>query len=119
MPRVKGTVPAHKRHKNMLAMTKGHRASKHKLFKRAHESMIHSLSYAYAHRHERRGDMRRLWIARVNAAARVNGLTYGEFINGLKQSGVEVNRKMLADIAVKEPAAFASLATLVKSGTKG
>ncbi|MBI2831954.1 MAG: 50S ribosomal protein L20 [Chloroflexi bacterium] len=117
MPRVKGSVTAHRRHKNMLAMTKGHRASKHKLFKRAHESMIHSLSYAYAHRRERKGDMRRLWIARVNAAARSNGLTYGELIYGLKQSGVEVNRKMLADIAVREPAAFASLANQAKSET--
>jgi large subunit ribosomal protein L20 len=76
--------------------------------------MLKSLSYAYAHRRERKGDMRRLWISRVNAASRSHGLTYGQFINGLKRSGVAVNRKMLADMAVREPEAFANLATIVK-----
>jgi large subunit ribosomal protein L20 len=76
--------------------------------------MIHALSYAYAHRRERKGDMRRLWILRVSAASRAQGLTYGQFINGLKKSGVEINRKMLADMAVREPEAFANLVTMAK-----
>ncbi len=76
--------------------------------------MLKSLSYAYAHRRERKGDMRRLWIARVNAASRAHGLTYSQFIHGLSQSGVEINRKILADIAVREPGAFASLVTVAR-----
>lgn len=115
MPRVKRGVAAHRRHKKVLALTKGHRATKHKLFRRAKESMLKSLSYAYAHRRERKGDMRRLWILRVNAASRANGLTYGQFINGLKKSDVEINRKMLADMAVREPGAFSTLVAQAKS----
>lgn len=115
MPRVKRGVTVHRRHKKVLALTKGHRATSHSLYKRARESMIHALSYAYAHRRERKGDMRRLWILRVSAASRSQGLTYGQFIYGLKKSGIEINRKMLADMAVKEPEAFASLVTTVKS----
>jgi large subunit ribosomal protein L20 len=76
--------------------------------------MLKSLSYAYAHRRERKGDMRRLWILRVNAATRTQGLTYSQFIDGLKKSGVEINRKILADIAVREPEAFANLVTIAK-----
>ena len=114
MPRVKRGVTTHRRHKKVLALTKGHRASKHSLFRRANESMLKSLSYAYAHRRERKGDMRRLWIARVNAASRAHGLTYSQFIHGLSQSGVEINRKILADIAVREPGAFASLVTVAR-----
>ncbi|MBA7569688.1 50S ribosomal protein L20 [subsurface metagenome] len=76
--------------------------------------MLHALSYAYAHRRERKGDMRRLWIVRVNAASRAQGLSYGQFIYGLKKSGVEIDRKMLADMAVREPEAFASLVTTAK-----
>ena len=114
MPRVKRGVTTHARHKSVLALTKGHRATKHKLIKRAKESMIKSLSYAYAHRRERKGDMRRLWITRVNAASRLQGMTYGELIDGLKKSGVEINRKLLADMAVKEPETFAQLVTIAK-----
>ena len=114
MPRVKRGVTSHRRHKKVLALTKGHRATKHSLIKRAHESMLKSLSYAYAHRRERKGDMRRLWILRVSAASRSQGLTYGQFMSGLKKAGVEINRKMLADMAVREPEAFASLVTLAK-----
>jgi len=95
-------------------MTKGHRATRHALYKRAHESMLHALSYAYAHRRERKGDMRRLWIVRVSAASRSQGLSYGQFIHGLKKSGVDINRKVLADMAVREPEAFASLVTVAK-----
>ena len=90
-------------------MTKGHRATRHLLYKRAHESMLHALSYAYSHRRERKGDMRRLWISRISAASRVNGITYSQLMNGLRKSSIEVNRKMLADMAVREPDAFAQL----------
>jgi len=114
LPRVKRGVVAHRRHKKVLALTKGHRATKHSLYRRAHESMLKSLSYAYAHRRERKGDMRRLWILRVNAASRAQGLTYSQFIDGLKKSGVEINRKILADMAVREPDAFANLVTIAR-----
>ena len=76
--------------------------------------MVKALSYSYAHRRERKGDMRQLWITRVSAASRAEGITYGQFINGLKKAGVEINRKILADMAVKEPGAFAELATIAK-----
>ena len=93
-------------------MTKGYRATRHSLYRRAHESMLHSLSYAYSHRRERKGDMRRLWISRINAASRVNGITYSQLIHGLRKASIEVNRKMLADMAIREPDAFAQLAKL-------
>ena len=112
MPRVKKGLTKHRRHKKLLAMTKGHRATRHSLYKRAHESMLHSLSYAYSHRRERKGDMRRLWISRINAASRAHGVTYSQLLNGLKKASIEVNRKMLADMAVREPDAFAQLAKL-------
>ena len=112
MPRVKRGVTSHRRHKKILSLTKGHRGTKHRLIKRANESMIKSLAYAYAHRRERKSDMRRLWILRVNAACRARGITYSQFINGLKKSGVEINRKMLADMAVREPESFSSLAAM-------
>ena len=115
MPRVKSGVTTRRRHKKVLALTKGHRATKHSLYRRAHESMLKSLSYAYAHRRERKGDMRRLWIARVNAASRANGLTYGQFIDGLKKSRIEINRKLLAEMAVREPETFANLVATAKS----
>ncbi len=114
MPRVKRGVTAHRRHKKVLALTKGHRATKHSLYRRAHESMLKSLSYAYAHRRERKGDMRRLWILRVSAASRNHGLTYSQFINGLKKADVGINRKLLADMAVRQPEAFAQLVTIAK-----
>ena len=114
MPRVKRGVTAYRRHKKVLALTKGHRATKHSLYRRAHESMLKSLSYAYSHRRERKGDMRRLWILRVNAASRAQGLTYSQFIAGLRKSGVEINRKMLADMAVREPVSFADLVTIAR-----
>lgn len=99
----------------MLALTKGQRATRHSIYRRAHEAMLHSLSYAYAHRKERKGDMRRLWIARVNAGSRANGLNYGQFMYGLKKAGIEINRKMLADMAVRDPEAFAGLVTTAKN----
>ena len=114
MPRVKKGITKHSRHKKVLAMTKGQRASRHTLYRRAHEAMLKSLSYAYSHRRERKGDMRRLWILRVNAASRAQGLTYSQFMDGLRKAGVEINRKMLADMAVREPEAFANLVTMAK-----
>ncbi|MBL7165259.1 MAG: 50S ribosomal protein L20 [Dehalococcoidales bacterium] len=119
MPRVKRGVTSHHRHKRLLALTKGHRGSKHLLVRRATESMLHSLSYSYAHRRERKGDMRRLWISRVNAASRAEGLTYGQFIHGLKKAGVEINRKMMADMAVREPESFSSLVTIARQQVQG
>jgi len=109
MARVKGGVATHKRHKNVLALTKGHRMQRNHIFKRAHESMTHALAYSFAHRRDRKGDFRRLWIARINAAARLNGMTYSAFIAGLAKSGVELNRKVMADMAITDPTAFADL----------
>ena len=114
MPRVKGGVTTRHRHKKVLKLTKGHRATKHSLYRRANESMLKSLAYSYRHRRERKGDMRRLWIARINAATRLNGLSYSKFINGLSKAGIVLDRKMLAELAVTEPAAFAQLVTVAK-----
>jgi len=119
LSRVKRGVAAHRRHKKVLSLTKGHRATKHNIYRRAHESMLKSLSYAYFHRRERKGDMRRLWISRVNAASRAQGLTYSQFMEGLRKSGVEINRKMLADMAVREPGSFTNLVTLAKAKIQG
>ena len=112
MPRVKRGVTTRRRHKKLLALTKGHRGTKHSLYRRANESMLKSLSYAYQHRRERKGDMRRLWILRINAASRAQGLTYSQFMDGLRRTGVEINRKMLAEMAVREPEALSNLVTL-------
>ena len=109
MARIKKGVTARQRHKKILTLMKGQRATRHSLYRRAHESMMHSLSYAYAHRRERKGDMRRLWIARINAASQANGMSYSQFIESLKKSDIDLNRKVLADMAVREPAAFADL----------
>ena len=114
MPRVKGGVTAHRRHKKVLALTKGQRATRHSLYRRAHEAMLKSLSYAYSHRRERKGDMRRLWILRIGAASRAQGLNYGRFMDGLRKSGIEINRKILADMAVREPEAFVNLVTIAR-----
>ena len=114
MPRVKRGVAAHAKHKKVLKLTKGHRASSHSLFRRAHESMLHALSYQLRHRHERKGDMRRLWIVRINAAARALGLTYGDFMHGLKLAGVDVDRKVLAELAYNNSADFSQLVGVAK-----
>ncbi|MBI4496558.1 MAG: 50S ribosomal protein L20 [Chloroflexi bacterium] len=114
MPRVKGGVVTRRRHKKVLATTKGQRGNRHRLFRQAHEAMMHALDYAYAHRRERKGDMRRLWIIRINAAARLHGLTYGMLVHGLKLAGVDVNRKMLAELAVRDAASFGELAAVAK-----
>lgn len=114
MTRVKRGVPAHKRHKKVLALTKGQRATRHTLYRRAHEAMMHSLRYAYEHRRERKGDMRRIWIARINAAARAAGMTYGRFAEGLKKANILINRQRLSDLAIKDPAAFNQLVEKAK-----
>ena len=114
MPRAKGGPKTHRRHKKILKLTKGHRATRRSLYRRAHESMLHALHYAYCHRRERKGDMRRLWIARINAAAQSEGLSYSRFMYGLKRSEVEIDRKMLADLAVRDPHSFSRLVALAK-----
>jgi large subunit ribosomal protein L20 len=114
LPRVKKGVTAHKRHKKVLAMTKGQRATRHSFYRRAHESLLHSLSYAYTHRRERRGDLRRLWIARINAASRACGTSYSQLMSCFRKSSIEINRKMLADMAVREPDSFARLVRLAQ-----
>jgi large subunit ribosomal protein L20 len=113
--RVKRGVVSRRRHNKLLELTKGQRASKHKLIRRAHEAMVHSLNYAYFHRRERKGDMRRIWIGRINAAAKANGVTYSQLIYSMDAAGIEVNRKILADMAVKDPSAFSDI---VKTATK-
>ena len=109
MPRARSGKTTHRRHKKVLELTKGHRAARHKLFIIANQSMLHALDYSYRHRREKKGDFRRLWIARINAAARASGLTYNQFMVGLKKSNVEIDRKMLAEMAVKDPEGFATL----------
>jgi large subunit ribosomal protein L20 len=115
MPRAKGGVVTRRRHKKVLKLTRGHRATKHKLFGRAQDSMMHALDYAYVHRRERRGDMRRLWIQRINAGARAGGTTYRALMQGLNLASVEINRKMLAEMALNDPAGFASVVKLAAS----
>jgi large subunit ribosomal protein L20 len=115
MPRVKrGTVRRAKR-KKLLARTKGFFATKSKLYRAAKESADTALKYAFVGRRNKKRDFRRLWVVRINAAAREHGLTYGQFINGLKLAGVELDRKALADLAVTEPAAFGKLAEQAKA----
>src|SRR3972149_5726103 len=100
MPRAKGGVKARRRHKKILELTKGHRATKHSLYRWAHVWMVKSLAYAYAHRRERKGDMRRLWISRINAQARICGLSYSRLMQGLTRAGIALDRKALAELAV-------------------
>ncbi len=110
MPRAKGGPVTHRRHKKILKITKGQYGSRSKLWRRSNEAMLKSLSYAYRDRRNRKRDMRRLWITRINAAARLHGLNYSQFMYGLSQAGVELDRKTLSDLAVRDPGAFAQLA---------
>jgi len=109
MPRVKRGVTARARHKKVLKQTKGQIGSRHLLYRRAHEALTHSLFYHDRDRHDRKGEFRRLWIARINAAAREEGTTYNQLMHGLKLAGVDVDRKILADIAVRDEGAFRTL----------
>jgi large subunit ribosomal protein L20 len=115
MARVKRGVAAHRRHKRLLNQAEGRRGTRSTLVRPAREALIHALVYAYRDRRDRKRDMRRLWIERINAASRQHGVPYGRFIAGLKAAGVEVDRKILADIAVREPAAFAALVDTAKT----
>jgi len=109
MTRVKGGPYGHRRHKKVLKITKGQRGTRHFLFKRANEAMLKSLWYATRDRRTRKRDLRKLWIARVNAAARLNGTTYSRLISALKKANITLNRKMLADLAVRDPQAFSAV----------
>jgi large subunit ribosomal protein L20 len=115
LPRVKRGVPAHARHKKILNITKGQRGTKSKLFRRANEAMLKSLWYATRDRRDRKREFRRLWIARINAAARLNGLPYNKFMHGLQVAGVALDRKVLADMAIQDAAAFSKLAETAKA----
>ena len=112
--RVKTGTQTRYRHKKILRQTKGYYGTRHKLFRRANEAWMKAQWYAYRDRRNRRRDLRRLWIARINAAARQNGLSYSRFIHGLKQAGVELNRKVLADIAVRDAETFAQIVEVAK-----
>ena len=114
MPRVKTGVTAHRRHKKILKLAKGYRGSKSKQFKKANETVMKALYYARRDRRAKKGVFRRLWIARINAAARANGISYSRLIAGLTKAGVEVNRKMLADLAISDANAFAQLVAVAK-----
>lgn len=114
MPRVKTGVTAHRRHKKILKLAKGYRGAKSKQFKKANETVMKALYYARRDRRAKKGTFRRLWIARINAAARMNGISYSRLVCGLSKAGVEVNRKMLADIAVNDAPAFAQLVAVAK-----
>ena len=112
--RVTGGNVSKKRHKKILKLVKGHRAGAGKLLTSANQSMMKALRYAYRHRREKKREFRRLWITRINAASRINGLSYSKFVNGLNLANVKVDRKILADLAVNDMVAFKSLVTLAK-----
>ena len=114
MARVKGGLTNRRRHKKVIKLAKGYRGLKGKVFHPANQQVLKSLAYAYRDRRNKKRDFRRLWIARINAAARMNGMSYSTFISGLKKSGVEINRKMLAELAVNDKQAFGQLVSLAK-----
>ena len=115
MARVKRAVNAQKKRRTTLERASGYRGQRSRLYRKAKEQVTHSLVYAYDHRKDRKGDFRRLWIQRINAAARANGMTYNRFIQGLKAAEIEVDRRMLAELAVNDPAAFTALVGLAKA----
>lgn len=121
MARVKRAVNAQKKRRVVLESTQGYRGQRSRLYRKAKEQMLHSLNYAYRDRRARKGDFRKLWITRINAAARQNGMTYNRFMQGLKAAGVEVDRKILAELAVNDPNAFAALVDVARenAGTQG
>jgi large subunit ribosomal protein L20 len=112
--RVKRAVNAHKKRRTTLELASGYRGQRSRLYRKAKEQVLHSLNYAYRDRRARKGDFRQLWITRINAAARQNGMTYNRFIQGLRVAGVEVDRKILAELAVSDPAAFAALVDIAR-----
>ena len=114
MPRVKTGVTAHRRHKKILKLAKGYSGGRSKLFKTANQAVMKALSYALADRRAKKSDFRKLWIARINAASRINGISYSQFMNELKKAGIEINRNMLADLAVHVAPAFTNLVEAAK-----
>ena len=114
MARVKTAIITRKKHKKILKRAKGYYGAKHYRFRNANQAVLKSLSYAYVGRKDRKSNFRKLWISRINAAARMNGITYNNLINGLKKSNVVINRKMLAEIAVSDPKAFTEIAEIAK-----
>ena len=118
MARVKGGTVTRARRKKVLKMASGYFGSKHLLFKTAKEQVMHSLNYAFNDRRKLKSDYRKLWIRRINAACRMNDISYSKFMFGLKQANVQVNRKMLSELAINDPAAFADLVKLAKNSTK-
>jgi large subunit ribosomal protein L20 len=118
MARVKRAVHGRKHHRAILEKAEGYYGNRSRSFKSANEAVLHSLQYAYRDRRARKGDFRRLWIQRINAAARENGTSYSRFVSGLKQKGVEVDRKVLADLAVMDPTAFSHLVLVATSGAE-
>ena len=119
MTRVKGGPQARRRHNRVLKVTKGQFGARHRLIRRASEARLHAMAYAYRDHRNRKRDMRRLWIERINAAARQHGMPYGRFIAGLKSAGIEVDRKMLADLAIRDAGAFAKIVEMAKGPFTG
>ena len=117
MARIKGGLNARKKHNRVLKLAKGYRGARSKQYRVAKQSVMRALNSAFAGRKQRKRDFRKLWIARINAAARINGLTYSQMMHGLKAAGVDINRKMLAEMAVNDAAGFTTLAELAKSKT--
>ncbi|HHY99388.1 MAG TPA: 50S ribosomal protein L20 [Firmicutes bacterium] len=117
MPRVKGGIVTRRRHKKILKMAKGFTGARSKIFRRANEAILKSLAYAYRDRRNRKREIRSLWIARINAAARANGISYSRLMDGLKKAGVEINRKMIADMAVNDAAGFEELVRVAREST--
>jgi len=115
MPRAKSSVVSHKRHKKILKLAKGYRGSKSKLFRVANQQVMKSLVYAYRDRRVRKRDFRKLWISRINAAARMNGITYSRLMNGLRKANIEINRKLLADMAINDIQSFGRLVEMAKA----
>ena len=118
MARAKGGYTTHRRRKKILKLAKGYRGSKHRLFKTARGQVMKSYQYAYRDRRQKKRNFRKLWIARINAAARLNGLSYNRFMHGLKEAGIDMNRKMLADLAVNDEEGFSQLAEKAKANLK-
>ena len=119
MARVKGGTIHRARRKKVMKLAKGYFGSKHRLYKTAKEQVMHSLKYSYRDRRQKKRDFRKLWITRINAACRNNDISYSKFINGLAKAGVEVNRKMLSEVAINDPAAFTALVNVAKNALEG
>jgi large subunit ribosomal protein L20 len=115
MARVKRAVNAQKKRRTVLEQASGYRGQRSRLYRKAKEQMLHSMTYSYRDRRARKGDFRQLWITRINAAARANGMTYNRFVQGLRLAGIEVDRKILADLAVNDAAAFAALVEVARA----